>query len=209
MSLKDSILQSLRPTPKRLYESSVCLASCLKNHEEAKGPGTKTDHDGVSSGSASEPTEKPTLAAMARHYKLGQLLRSLAPLIVVQERLYRRLEERPDVNAAARKTFPELFQVMDIESRTILKISSDFSVEKEDRYAMEANLNLLRESVVRITEALQTVREAQYESPGRLNNKLADTVDALRVDWHAVQSIRASLPERYPLDYEQLHEKSS
>ncbi|XP_038050175.1 uncharacterized protein LOC119739609 [Patiria miniata] len=206
MSQNGAFVQSLRPAPKRLYESSVSLAICLKNHQEATCA-TKTE---TNSNSCEEAVEtKPTLAAVTRHYRLGRLLRAIAPLIVLQERLYRRLEKRPDTDAAVKKTFPELFQIMENESRAILKISSDFSVAKEDRYTMEANLNHLRDSVERIADAFQTVRDAQYQSPGRLDNKMADIVDQLRVDWCAVQSVRESLPERYPLDFGRLSEKST
>lgn len=106
---QNGLVRSMKPPSRRLFESSVCLTSCLNTHREAQCTDhckNETTHNATAGG-------KPTLAALARHYRLGQLLKVIAPLVVLQERLYQRLEKRPQIDELAKKSFPNLFQILE------------------------------------------------------------------------------------------------
>ncbi|XP_033637933.1 uncharacterized protein LOC117298724 isoform X2 [Asterias rubens] len=202
---QNGLVRSMKPSTWRLYESSVCLTSCLNSHREAQC----TDHCKNESTHNGTTGETPTLAALARHYRLGQLLKVIAPLVVLQERLYQRLEKRPNIDELAKRSFPSLFQILEDESKTVLQVSQTFSSDKEHRFTMETNINIIRDSLNEILDALQAVHESKYDSPGCLSNKMAEIVDELLVEWSTVQAMRENLPERYSVNYGSTLEKTS
>ena len=91
------------------------------------------------------------------------------------------------------------------ESRAIRKVAGDFPTEKEERHRMEDSINLIRDSLRAILDAFLGAHASRCPAgPGRPDNRMAEAVDGLGVDWARLRSLADDLPIRYPLDYGQM-----
>ncbi|XP_022093380.1 uncharacterized protein LOC110980744 [Acanthaster planci] len=206
---EDAFEGELHPPTRQLHTAFEYLLLRLYHHKDlalpvnvkaGMFPPTQPPSPTVPSSQA-----KPTLAAQVRHFKLSKLIVVVDKLIVMQEKLFRRLEKQANWAEWVQDSLQHLFQVLEKECDKIQQLSMNLSSEREDRFQMETDINALTDSLQEILTSFGALTQAWTDVVGHV---AANVVEVQAggdgnpwPDVDTVTDLRRGLPERYTVDY--------
>ncbi|XP_071798107.1 uncharacterized protein [Asterias amurensis] len=216
---EQELVWNLHPSTRKLHIAFHSLLYNFYNHKDLALPldlqeriaaMEESQQHGASTSRATTPQTysglrpKPTLAAQARHLKLSQLLHVLDKLIVVQEKMFKRLEKQTNLSEWVQDSLKRLFEVLENECDTIVGISVKFSTAKEDRFQMEQDINQITDAFQRILSGFLDVIQSWTDVVGNVRG--ADVAPPGGEDpWPdqtTIEKLREGLPDGYEVDYD-------